>query len=180
MQLTVKGKNMQISDALKDYAAKKVNRLENHFNNIKEAVITMSVQRNQHIVEITLEGDGILIRGEERTQDMYASVDLVVEKLDKQISKLKSKLIEKPRHDSARAQAEMVAASERPEAEAEEPRIVRTKRIAIKPMSPEEAAEQMELLNHDFFLFVNEGTEEVNLLYKRGDGHYGLIEPEME
>lgn len=180
MQVTVKGKSMQISDALKDYAAKKVTRLEKHFNHIKEAIVTMNVQRNMHVVEITLEGDGILMRGEERTADMYASIDLVVEKLDKQIGKLKSKRIEKPRAESARVQAGLEAAAERPEpAEPEEGRIVRTKRISIKPMNPEEAAEQMELINHDFYIFMNQDTEQMNVIYKRTDGNYGLIEPEQ-
>jgi len=185
MEVTIKGKNLQVSDALKDYPQKKVSKLEQHFATIKEAVVTMSQQRTQHIVEVTLEGDGVLIRGEERSQDMYASIDQVVEKLDKQISKLKSKLIEKPRSETARVQAEIESAAATaiiPEtaAEAEEPRIVRTKRVAVKPMPPDEAAQQMELLDHDFFVFLNSETGQLNVLYRRKDGNYGLIEPEAE
>lgn len=184
MLVIVKGKNMQVSDALKDYASKKIARLEKHLASIKEATVTMGLQRNQHIAEITLMGDGILIRGEERSPDMYASIDLVVEKLDKQVSKLKSKLIDKPRSDSARLQAIIEAASERAteEGAGEEftPEIIRTKRFAIKPMTPEEASLQMEMLNHNFFIFLNQDTEQVNVIYKRRDGGYGLIEPELE
>lgn len=183
MLVSVRGKGVQVSEALKDYAAKKISRLEKHFSSIKEATVIMGVQRNQHIVEITLEGDGVLMRGEERTPDMYASIDLVVEKLDKQLSKLKSKLIEKPRSDSARIQAGLEAASgmvTAVEEEEVEPRIVRTKRISLKPMTPDEASQQMELLNHSFFIFLNQETDQVNVLYKRRDGNYGLIEPEQE
>lgn len=177
MRITVKGKNMEVTEALEQYAEKKVEKLGKYFHNIKEAVVTQSTQRNWHIVEVTLEGDGILIRGEERTDNMYASIDQVVEKLEKQVKRYKSKLIERvhpeePPKESAAA--ETLQEEAEPEAH---PKIVRTKSFPLKPMSPDEAAMQMELLNHDFYVFINSETELVSVIYKRRDGDYGLIEP---
>jgi putative sigma-54 modulation protein len=179
MRVTVKGKNVNVTDALQRYAAKKVEKLERYFHNIKEAVITQSVQRNWHIVEVTLEGDGIILRGEERTTNMYASIDQVVEKLEKQIERFKGKLIERVHPEEPQKEQAALAAAEEALEAAEEERIIRTKRFPLKPMSPDEAAMQMELLNHDFFVFQNAETEEVNVIYKRTDGGYGLLEPEV-
>lgn len=176
MQVTVKGRDVQITDALKDYAVKKVTRLEKYYAGVKEAAITLKVQKNQHIVEVMLQGDGLKMRGEERTGDMYSSIDKVTEKLETQISKIKSRRIEKPRTASARVQA-AIEASEAAEEEEFEPQIVRTKRFALDSMTPEEAAEQMTLLSHSFFLFMNPDTDQVNLVYRRRDGNFGLIEP---
>ncbi len=181
MRITVKGKNMAVSDAIQRYAEKKVERLGKYFQNIKEALVTASTQRNWHIVEITLEGDGIILRGEERSDNMYASIDQVVEKLEKQVKRFKGKLIERvhpeepPKEHAATAPIEEILATA-PEAL---PRIVRSKRFPLKPMPPDEAATQMELLNHDFFVFLNTDTDQVSVIYKRQDGNYGLIEPEI-
>lgn len=190
MLVTVKGKNVEVTDALKRYAEKKVQKLEKYFKEIKEAQITQSVQRNWHIVEVQLEGDGVLIRGEERSDDMYASIDLVVEKLERRVKKFKGKLMGKSTEDGPRekeAQRDQLVADalgveniESATAEAEfAPTIVRMKRHAFKPMLPEEAANQMELLHHDFFVFLNSDTESLNVVYKRKDGNYGLIEPDI-
>ena len=180
MRITVKGKNMAVSDALQRYAEKKVERLGKYFQNIKEAKITESTQRNWHIVEITLEGDGIILRGEERTDNMYASIDLVVEKLEKQIKRFKGKLIERV-HPGEPPKEHVAAFPAEPGEEIPEPapKIVRSKKFPLKPMPPDEAAMQMELLNHDFYVFLNEETDAVNVIYKRQDGDYGLIEPEL-
>lgn len=181
MRVIVKGKNVDVTDALQRYAEKKVQKLEKYFHSIKEAVVTQSTQRNWHIVEVTLEGDGILLRGEERSDNMYASIDQVVEKLEKQIKRFKGKLIERvhpeepPKEHVATIPPPEEAVSEEVE---ETPTIVRMKKVSLEPMSPDEAAAQMELLNHDFYLFLNAETDAVNLIYRRKDGNYGLIEPE--
>ncbi|MEN6520692.1 MAG: ribosome-associated translation inhibitor RaiA [Armatimonadota bacterium] len=190
MLVTVKGKNVEVTDALKRYAEKKVQKLEKYFKDIKEAQITQSVQRNWHIVEVQLEGDGVLIRGEERSDDMYASIDLVVEKLERRVKKFKGKLLGKSTEEGPKgkeAQRDQLVADaigiENIDADTEEPEftptIVRMKRHAFKPMNPDEAANQMELLHHDFFVFLNSDTELLNVVYKRKDGNYGLIEPDI-
>lgn len=182
MLVTVKGKNVDVTDALKHYAEKKVQKLEKYFRDLKEATVTQSVQRNWHIVEVQLEGDGVVIRGEERSDDMYASIDQVVEKLERRVKRFKGKLYGKTTEEGPR---EREAQREQMIAEAEEggeeeliPEIVRMKRFAFKPMTPEEAAYQMELLHHDFFVFLNSESESINVVYRRKDGNYGLIEPE--
>lgn len=188
MLVTVKGKNVEVTDALRRYAEKKIQKLEKYFKEIKEAQVTQSVQRNWHIVEVQLEGDGILLRGEERSDDMYASIDLVMEKLERRVQKFKGKLYGKtqdvgPREKEAQREqviAEAVGTESLVGTPEEEftPEIVRQKRFALRPMSPEDAANQMELLHHDFFVFRNESNESVNVVYRRKDGNYGLIEPE--
>lgn len=185
MLVTVKGKNVDVTDALKDYAEKKVQKLGKYFGEIKEAQVTQSVQRKWHIVEVQLEGDGVVLRGEERTDNMYASIDQVVEKLEKRINRFKGKLYGKSHDDGPKEKEALreamaqsaVAEGEDGEAENMFPSIVRTKRFAIKPMAPDEASVEMEMLHHDFFVFLNAQTEEVNVVYKRKDGDYGLIEP---
>ena len=184
MLIHIKGKHVEVTDALKSYIEKKLQKLEKYFQDIREANVTLSVQRGMHIVEVQLEGDGILLRGEERRgNDMYASIDEVVEKLERRVEKFKGKragksIDEGPKEKSAIKDQAMVAAFGPEETELEDmPMLVRTKRFALKPMTPEEAAQQMELLHHDFFVFRNSETEEVNVVYKREDGNYGLIEP---
>lgn len=178
MRITVKGKNMPVTDSLQQYAEKKVEKLGKHFQNLKAAQVTTSMQRNLHIVEISLEGDGITLRGEERSSDMYASIDLVVEKLESQAKRFKGKLAGRV-HPGAPPKEHIPAqAEDETDAEKGIPKIVRTKKFPLKPMPPEEAAMQMELLNHDFFIFLNTDTDSVSVIYKRHDGNYGLIEPE--
>jgi putative sigma-54 modulation protein len=173
-----------VTDALSSYIEKKLQRLEKYFHDIREANVILSVQRGMQMVEVQLEGDGILLRGEERRgNDMYASIDEVVEKLESRVKKFKGKLYGKttelgPRQKIAIKDRVMAEAFGPEEAEPSEmPTVVRTKRFALKPMTPEEAAQQMELVHHDFFVFRNSETEEVNVVYKREDGNYGLIEP---
>ena len=176
MRVTIKGKNVEVTDPVQRYVQKKVEKLDRYFHTIKEAVVTQSKQRNWHIVEVTLEGDGVLLRGEERSDNMYAAIDQVVEKLEKQIKRFKGKLIARSRVEGpSKGEPPAPPAEELPE---ETLAIVRTKKFPLKPMSPEEAAMQMELLNHDFFVFLNADTDLVNVIYKRQDGNYGLIEPE--
>jgi putative sigma-54 modulation protein len=184
MLIHIKGKHVEVTDALKSYIEKKLQRLEKYFHDIREANVSLSVQRGLQMVEVQLEGDGVLLRGEERRgNDMYASIDEVVDKLETRVKKFKGKRAGKsiddgPKEKNAIKDHAMVEAFGPEETEQEEmPTLVRTKRFALKPMTPEEAAHQMELLHHDFFVFRNSETEEVNVVYKREDGNYGLIEP---
>lgn len=184
MQIIIKGKNLDVSEALEKYATKKVEKLSKYFPALREAIIAFSIQKNQRIVEVTIEGEGVLLRGEERTDSMYASIDLVVEKLEKQLKRYKGKIIDKTREEAQKKGKEQMAQSmlelqEGEEAEEEPaPEIVRTKRFILKPMPPEEAAMQMELLGHNFFIFLNSDTDLVSVIYKRKDGGYGVLEPE--
>ena len=173
MRITVKGKNIAVTPALRQYVEKKLSKLERYFENIDEAIATLSVEKERHIVEVTVPlNGGMLLRGEEETNDMYASVDLIMEKLERQIEKYKTKIARKMKDGKL---LDLAAGQEK--AAEEEPRLVRTKRFAMKPMPVEEAILQMNLLGHDFFVFSNAETEEVNVVYRRRDGNYGLIEP---
>ena len=175
MAITVRGKNIEVTPALKDYVEKRVKKVTKYFENIGEITAVLAVEKGRHIVEVTVPVNGILLRGEEATADMYTSVDLVIEKLEKQIEKHKTKLTRKFR--SGGFKDELVPAMA---ADAEdELRVVKTKRFAVKPMSTEEAVMQMNLINHDFYVFMNADTEQVNVVYRRKDGNYGLIEPEF-
>lgn len=179
MRITVKGKNVEVTQTLQLYAEKKIEKLDRYFHNLTEAIVTQSVQKNSHIVEVTLEGDGILLRGEERSDNMYSSIDLVVEKLEVQIKKFKGKLMERSHPSQPPKEHATEALIEAEESIAgEAPQIVRTKTFPMKPMSPDEAALQMELINHDFFIFMNSESNLINVIYIRQDGNYGLIEPE--
>jgi len=172
---------MEVTDALQRYAEKKVEKLGRYFNNLKSAVVTQSTLRNWHIVEVSLDGDGVVLRGEERSDNMYASIDAVVEKLESQVKRFKGKLIDRSHLEAPRESISEEEPDEAVEADGEQqlPQIVRTKRFPIKPMTPEEASLEMEMLNHDFFVFRNGDTDAVNVVYKRQDGNYGLLEPEL-
>ncbi|HLE76923.1 MAG TPA: ribosome-associated translation inhibitor RaiA [bacterium] len=184
LNVMVQGKNIDVTPSLKEYAEEKVGRITRYFEHVQEAQVVLSVQRRDNlgkaqVVEVTVWGDGIVLRGVDASEDMYASIDGVSEKLRKQIEKFRSKFIEKRRTDESRKKDRAVASAEAalrgtPDA----PRIVRTKRFAMKPMTPEEAAMQMELLGHDFFVFRNTQSLEINVLYRRANGDYGLIEPQ--
>ena len=183
MKITTYGKNIDITPSLKDYVTEKVTKLERYFEDEPiEANVTLEVEKERHIVEVTAYVDGIILRGEEETGDMYASVDGVLEKLERQVHKYKTrihkKLIEKKqeykKEYKEKRRKEILDSDNE---EKFEPNIVRTKRFAIKPMDVQEAVMQMDLLDHDFFVFSNAETEEVNVVYKRKNGDYGLIEP---
>ncbi|NLN17396.1 MAG: ribosome-associated translation inhibitor RaiA [Firmicutes bacterium] len=176
MRTIVKGKNIEITPALRSYATKKTSKLEKFFEDGPEVSceVMMRVERELDIVEITLQVNGVLMRGEEKTEDMYASIDGAVEKVERQIRKFKTKYLN--RLQGGPKLGELRPAVEEKNAGA--PRIVRTKRFALKPMSTDEAVMQMELLGHSFFVFRNAATQEVNVVYRRQDGNYGLIEPE--
>ncbi|MDI7247662.1 MAG: ribosome-associated translation inhibitor RaiA [Bacillota bacterium] len=184
MEITVKGKNVEVTKPLRDYAEKKVRKIQRFFEgDMIDAQVTMGIEKGLHIVEVTMQINGLLLRGEEKTGDMYASLDGAVDKIERQIRKYKTRINRRLRQIGAHLveaafTPEGVGAAEQAE-EAEEAHIVRTKRFAMKPMSVQEAVMQMELLGHDFYVFSNAETEEVNVVYRRKDGNYGLIEPEF-
>ncbi|MGI6587224.1 MAG: ribosome hibernation-promoting factor, HPF/YfiA family [Peptococcia bacterium] len=173
MKFQFRGKNIQVTNALKEHAEKKLGKLDKYFDTPPEAIVTLTVEKERQRVEVTIPLNGYLLRGEEETHDMYSSVDQVVDKLEKQMKKYKTRLSKKNKGASIK---DLVANSVE-KVEEEGPRLVRTKRFAMKPMSVEEALMQMNLLGHSFFVFTNAETEEVNVVYCRKDGNYGLIEP---
>ena len=176
MQLYVKGKGLHVTDALRAYAEEKIGHLQHYFDHIIDAHVTMRTERNAQIIDVTLHLRHFIIKAEERSPDMYASIDLVRDRLEQQIRKYKTRKI--GRHHRANGKVQAAAVLEAAGEETDEgPRIVRSKRFPVKPMHAEEAAHQMELLGHDFFVFVNAETEQLNVLYKRKSGDLGLIEP---
>ncbi len=178
MDIKVNGKNIEVTPALVSYTQKKLGKLAKFFDKATEAQVMLSVIRDEHIVEVTVIFEGLILRGEESTSDMYASIDKVVDKLEKQVAKYKTRLSKAMRKNGVRAAVAKLEEERRLEEEVDEAKIVKTKRFALKPMDLEEAILQMNLLGHDFFVFANAETETVNVLYKRKDGDYGLIEPE--
>lgn len=177
MRVIITGKGMEVSDYLKDMVTKKVMKLRRYFGEDTEAHITMSIQKSRHIVEVTIPFDGVVLRGEEATGDMYASVDGVLEKLEKQIHRHRTALKRRLR-EGAFSNEGYEYGSEAPDERTS--KIVRTKKFVVKPMDLEEAQMQMELLGHEFFVFRNDKTNEINVLYKRLDGDLGLIEPDED
>jgi len=179
MKIIFKGKHIEVTDAIRNYIEKRLSKLERYFDHILEVIVTLSVEKNRQIVEVTLQASRALIRAEEETDDMYTSIDKVADKLERQIKKYKEKYFQKPHPGTEK----IGLANQEIDAEDNEPdkiaKIVKTKRFAIKPMSVEEAAMQMDLLGHNFFVFANDNTNKVNVLYKRKDGNFGLIEPEF-
>ena len=176
MRIVVQGKNFEVTQTLRDYTEKKLRKIEKYFKNSPiKADVTMRIERGMHIVDITVEVNGLLLRGEEETGDMYASIDGVIDKIERQIRKYKTRINRKLRQDGNL----VYDLTPKPgiDEEETEPSIVRTKRFEMKPMSLEEAIMQMDLLGHTFFVFTNDETEDVNVVYKRKHGNYGLIEP---
>ncbi len=175
MNIIITGKNMEIGDVLREYVEKKVEKLDRYLSTVSEARVELAVEgtrdaEHSQVAQITLRTKGSILRSEERSSDIFASVDAALDKIYRQIIRHKEK-----RHRRGRGPEEGLPPLE----EEETPRIVRTKRFPVRPMDEEEAIEQMELLGHDFFIFFNATTGQVNVLYRRRDGNYGLIEPEV-
>ncbi|MBK1811411.1 ribosome-associated translation inhibitor RaiA [Clostridium sp. YIM B02505] len=179
MKVTVLAKNIVLTDPLKEAVERKISKLEKYFTPNVEAKATLSVQKNRQIIEVTIPFNGAILRGEEATDDMYKSIDLVQEKIERQIRKQKTKLSR--RYNNAES-VRYINFDNVPNVDPEddEAQIVKTKRFGIKPMGAEEAVLQMELIGHNFFVFQDADTNQVNVVYKRRDGNYGLIEPEYE
>jgi putative sigma-54 modulation protein len=181
MEIQVRGKGVVVTDALREYAQKKVSHLTHHFRDLRSAVVTQSIQGRMQRVEVQLIGDGLTIRGEDHHGDLYSAIDHVVDKLERRVQKYKERhrrFGAHPHHgDHDTIRRAPLKEDNEPE---EEPigRVVRNKRFDIKPIHPDEAIVEMELVGHDFFVFENADTGEVNVLYRRGDGNYGILEPE--
>jgi putative sigma-54 modulation protein len=177
MNIVVKSKNVDIPDHLREYIEKKVSHLERYLPNIDEARIELSVASaksaaDRQVVQLTLRTNGSILRTEERSGDMQTSIDAVLDKMQRQLDRYKGKHW----HSRTRAPAEQPAPVEEAEAE---PGIVRVKRFQTRPMPVDEAIEQMELLGHDFFAFYDTETNGFCVVYKRRDGGYGLLQPEL-
>ncbi|MBA7653315.1 Ribosome hibernation promotion factor [subsurface metagenome] len=179
MELQITGKNIDLSSAVRRYIERKVGKLSRFLPNIIESKVEIFEEKTKSpqqrfVVQVTIDSGGTLLRGEERGEDPFTAIDKVATIMSRQIEHYKGKLYEKGRGSSL-ARSESSEAIETPPS----PRVVKVKRFAVKPMSVAEATDQMELLGHDFFLFFNDDTEKINLLYRRKDGNYGLIEPEL-
>ncbi len=171
MNIIVNGRHLEVTPALKNYAEKKVQRFDRYLSNISEAIVTLTVEKYRHKVEVLLKVNGVLIQAEGITGDVYSSIDEVAEKLERQIKKYKEKLV-------SHRKTEGKPGSAVPEvAPVEVGRIIKNKRFELKPMSPDEAVMQMELLDKDFFVFTNDNSGSINVIYRRRDGNFGLIEP---
>jgi putative sigma-54 modulation protein len=206
MELQITGQSIEILPTVKDYIEKKFGKLDRHFHNITSTKVELSEQKTKlqdqryrvpvtldddlverseqktksqdqrYRVQVTVDAKGTLLRAEERAENLLVAIDKVVPVIERQIERYKGKLSKKGKTSSIRT-------SNNEESSAEtltSPRLVRTKRFMMKPMSVDDAIEQMELLGHDFFLFHNSATKEYNLLYRRKDGDYSIIEPELE
>ncbi|TDB38801.1 MAG: ribosome-associated translation inhibitor RaiA [Actinobacteria bacterium] len=176
MKMIIKGRHMEVTPAIRSYAEEKIGRIAKILNSmILSTEVELFAEKNPSIengqvAEVTVYTKGHVIRAKEAASDMYAAIDLVSDKLERQVKKFKTKIV-----DKHRAPVVMPPVAE-PAAEAE-PAIVKTKVVEVKPMSQEEAILQLELLGHDFFVFSSAETEEISVLYRRNDGDYGLIEP---
>ncbi|WP_281532315.1 ribosome hibernation-promoting factor, HPF/YfiA family [Anaerocolumna aminovalerica] len=175
MRYIISGKNIDVTEGLKSAVYEKIGKLERYFTPDTEIHVTMSVEKERQRIEVTIPMKGTIIRAEQVSNDMYVSIDLVEEIIERQLRKYKNKLIEQKQAAINFNQAFI----EDDYAEDDSIKIVKTKKFAIKPMDPEEACIQMELLGHNFFVYRNAETDEVNVVYKRKGNTYGLIEPEF-
>jgi putative sigma-54 modulation protein len=176
MNIIVNGRHLEITPALKTYAEEKVKKFERYLSDISEAVVTLSIEKKyRHKAEVLLKANGVLIQAEGVTGEIYSSIDDVSEKLERRVKKYKEKLQSfRKGGKNAEAQRKSSPAAEIAE---ETGRIIKNKRFELKPMSPDEASMQMELLDKDFFVFINDKSGDINVIYLRRDGNFGLIEP---
>ena len=171
----ISGKNIDVTEGLKNAVYDKLSKLEKYFAEDAVAQVTFSVEKDRQKIEVTIPMKGHIIRAEQVSDDMYVSIDLVLEVIERQVNRHKKKLIDKEQN-AAYLQNSFV---EEETDEDDEIKIVRCKKFAVKPMYPEDACIQMDLLGHNFYVFRNAETEEVNVVYKRKGNTYGLIEPEF-
>ena len=175
MKFIISGKNIEVTDGLKTAIQDKLGKLERYFTPDTEVHVTLSVEKERQKIEVTIPVKGNIIRSEQVSSDMYVSIDLVEEVIERQLRKYKTKIINK-QQEAGNFQKTFI---EDDFMEDEDVKIIRTKRFGIKPMYPEDACVQMEWLGHNFFVFYNAETEQVNVVYKRKGNTYGLIEPEF-
>lgn len=175
MNILIRGKHIEVTDALKEYVLKRVGKLEKYSDEFTDVKVTLLVEEGRHRVEVTAPIHGIILRGEEESADMYASIDLVIEKLERQIDKYRTRINKRMRSKVLKDHE-----TEHPvEPVDEDEKIVRDKKFPLKPMSVDEAIMQMNLIGHTFFVFMNSDSQAVNVVYRRHNGDYGLLEPEV-
>jgi len=187
MQIVVKGKNVEVTEALRSYVEKKIGRLDRYLDHISECTVELTREMTKsaqarHVVQVTMLANGTILRAEERAGDMYAGIDTVVDTMHRQLVRFKERLHRARSRTSLRVMGTEPALTPEELARGEEeeeglPHIARVKRFEMKPMTAEEAASQMELIGHDFFVFYNADRNAFNVLYRREEGGYGLIEP---
>ena len=177
MNYIISGKNIDVTDGLREAIYDKLGRLEKFFNEDTNVQVTFSVEKERQKIEVTIPMKGHIIRAEQVSDDMYVSIDMVVEIIERQVTRYKKKIIDKEQ-DVAYFNDRFLE-EEGDVADEDEIKIIRSKRFAVKPMYPEDACIQMELLGHNFYVFRNAETDEVNVVYKRKGNTYGLIEPEF-
>ena len=175
MRFIITGRNINVTEGLKSAVEDKLGKLEKYFKPDTIVNVTLSVEKDRQKIEVTIPVKGNIIRSEQVSTDMYVSIDLVEEVIERQLKKYKNKLVAAKQNAADFSQAFL---EEEFYNEPESIQIVRSKRFAVKPMDPEEACLQMELLGHSFFVFRNAQTDEINVVYKRKGNNYGLIEPE--
>lgn len=170
MNIIVNGRHLEITPSLRSYSEEKIGKFEKYISSISEAVVTLSVEKYRHKAEVLLKVNGVLIQAEGVTGEIYSSIDQVVEKLEKQVVKFKERQHSHRKGDKKSKETQAEETSDKG-------RIIKNKRFDMKPMSSEEAVNQMELLDKDFFVYVNDMSSDINVVYRRKDGNYGLIEP---
>lgn len=181
MNIIIKGKNMEVPEQLHSYVEKKLGKLDRYLDNINSATVELALEKtrsseHRHTAQVTIVANGAILRGEEKADDIRKAIDAVADVMHRQITRYKEKLYSRGRGGRAEEMAQPLAESN----QIEERRLVKIKQFAVKPLTVDEAIEHMELLGHDFFVFYNPHTEQVNVIYRRWNGDYGLIEPELE
>jgi putative sigma-54 modulation protein len=187
MKIIVQGHGIEVTEPLREYAEKKIKKIEEFFGNIQKAELTLDYRKienksKSNVTEITVWASGKILRATSGESDMYASIDTAVDKIERQIEKYKDKL----KHEKRRYSEKMKEFTREELPERLTPKeplslsIVKVKRFALTPLNPEDASQEMELLGHDFYMFLNAKTNEINTIYRRRSGNYGLIEPELK
>lgn len=180
MRFIITGRNIVVTDALREAVEEKLGKLDKFFASETEVHVTLGVQKERQKIEVTIPVKGHIIRSEQESDNMYVSIDLVEEVIERQLKKYKNKIIDKKQNATDFADEYMSYEDDDMSSDdAEEIEIIRTKHFGIKPMYPEDACVQMELLGHSFYVFRNAESDEINVVYRRKDGAYGLIEPEV-
>ena len=175
MKYVITGRGTNVTDGLRSAIEEKLGKLEHYFAPDTEVHVTLKVEKDRQKVEVTVPVKGHIIRAEQVSDDMYVSIDLIEDIIERQLRKYKTKIVDSKQNVGSFTSEFM----QEDEYDDEDVKVIRTKRFAVKPMDPEEACVQMELLNHSFYVFRNAETDEVNVVYKRKGGDYGLIEPEF-
>ena len=181
MQITVTFRHMEPSEALKSYAEEKLERVKKYIDEPIVVQVFLTVEKIRHMAEVTINAKGITIKAAEETNDMYASIDAVSDKIERQLRRFKERIkAHKPAAADVRERQvqKSIVEAQSIEEGSKEPVIIKTKSFSMKPMSVEEAVMQMELLHKDFLVYTESSTETINVVYRRKDGNYGLISPE--